>query len=65
VQGEGSIIGIDNGDAACIDNFKLPWRKAFNGRCVAIVQSNGNKGKIKIIAKSAGMPDASIEVLAE
>jgi len=65
VSGEGVILGTDNGDAACLDNFKLPWRKAYQGRCIAVVQSTGNKGKIKITAKVAGLPDAIIEIIAE
>ncbi|MFN8256655.1 MAG: glycoside hydrolase family 2 TIM barrel-domain containing protein [Bacteroidales bacterium] len=65
VTGEGSILATDNGDAACLDNFKLTWRKAFNGRCIAIVQSNGKKGNIKVTARAEGLPDASIEIKAE
>jgi beta-galactosidase len=65
ITGPGRIIGTDNGDAACLDNFRLTWRKAYQGRCIAVVQSNGNKGKIRITAKSAGLPDASVELAAE
>ena len=65
LTGEGKIIGTDNGDAACLDNLKLPWRKAYQGRCIAIIQSNGNKGKIRISAKVYGIPGASIEIIAE
>ena len=65
VSGEAKIIGTDNGDAACLDNFKLPSRTAYLGRCIAIVQSNGNKGKIKILVKVKGIPDGTIEVMAE
>ena len=65
VAGEGKIIGTDNGDAACLDNMKLPLRKAFQGRCIAVIQSNGNKGKIRISAKVYGIPGASIEIIAE
>ena len=65
VAGEGRIIGTDNGDAACTDNMKLPWRNAYHGRCVAVVQSSGKKGKIRISAKANGIPVASIEIMAE
>jgi len=65
VSGESSIIATDNGDAACQDNFKLPARKAFDGRCIAIVQSNGKKGKIKITAKSQGLASVSVEIEAK
>jgi len=65
VIGEGRIIGTDNGDAACLVNFRTPGRNAFQGRCIAVVQSNGKKGKIRVTAKSAGLPDASVEISAE
>jgi beta-galactosidase len=65
VSGEGKVISTDNGDAACTDNFKLSWRKAYQGRCIAVIQSAGNKGKIKITAKVAGLPEVSVEISAE
>ena len=65
VEGEGKIIGTDNGDAACLDNMKLPWRKAYQGRCIAVIQSSGNKGNIQVRAKVKGIPDASIELTAQ
>jgi hypothetical protein len=65
VSGEGRLIGTDNGNAACIDNMKLPWRTAYQGRCIAIIQSNGNKGKIKITARAEGLINRSVEISAE
>lgn len=65
VSGVGTIIGTDNGDAACLDNLKLPWRKVYQGRCIAIVQSTGKKGNITITAKVAGIPEAAIKIHAE
>jgi beta-galactosidase len=65
ISGEGKIIATDNGDAACLDNFKLPKRNAYAGRCIAIVQSNGNKGKIMVSVKSSGLPTESVQIIAE
>jgi beta-galactosidase len=65
VEGEGKIIGTDNGDAACLDNFKLPWRMAYDGRCIAVVQSNGKAGKILVIVKSEGLPESSVELFSK
>jgi hypothetical protein len=65
VTGEGKIIGTDNGDAACLDNFKLPWRKVHNGRCIAIIQSTEKPGKIIVKAKSEGLPDSFVEIISK
>ncbi|MGQ9595800.1 MAG: sugar phosphate nucleotidyltransferase [Thermoproteota archaeon] len=39
VGGEGRLIGVDNGDPTSHEDFKSNQRKAFNGLCLAIVQS--------------------------
>ncbi len=62
IEGEGTLIGVDNGNPIDHDSFKADYRKAFNGLCLAIVQSTNKPGKIKLIAKSAGLKDASIEI---
>jgi beta-galactosidase len=65
VSGEGKIIGVDNGDASSLDNYKLSQRKAYAGRCIVIVQTTGKSGTIRLTAKSQGLPDASAELLSE
>ncbi|MDO9256008.1 MAG: glycoside hydrolase family 2 TIM barrel-domain containing protein [Bacteroidales bacterium] len=62
VSGEGTIIGTDNGDAKCVDSFKLPWKKAYAGRCIVMVQSTKQAGKISISATSEGLPVKTIQV---
>jgi beta-galactosidase len=63
VSGEGAQIGTDNGDAKCVDSFKLPWKNAYAGRCIVIVQSTKKAGKISISATSEGLPGKTIEVV--
>jgi len=62
VSGEGTIIGTDNGDAKCVDSFKLPWKNAYAGRCIVMVQSTKQAGKISISATSEGLPVKTIQV---
>jgi beta-galactosidase len=62
VSGEGTIIGTDNGDAKCVDSFKLPWKKAYAGRCIVMVQTTKQAGKISISATSEGLPVKTIQV---
>ena len=59
IQGEGRIIGVDNGNPRSHEGFKAKQRKAFNGLCLAIVQSTSKAGAIRITASSPSLePDA-------
>ena len=65
LQGPGVIIGTGNGDPSCHDSEKVPWRKAFNGHCQVIVQSDGHPGKIVLEATGDGLVSAYVTVQAE
>jgi len=65
IRGEGKIIGVDNGDASSLDNYKVPKRNARFGRCIVIIQTIEKSGNIRLTAKSAGLPDVSTEILSE
>ncbi len=60
--GEGFIAGVDNGFQASLEPFKANSRKAYNGMCLVIVQSNARSGKVKITATSEGLKEASVEI---
>jgi beta-galactosidase len=62
VQGEGKLIGVDNGDMQSHEDYKSNQRKAFNGLCLAIVQSTAVPGQIKISASSAGLQASSVTI---
>ena len=62
IEGEGKIIGVDNGNPIDHDSYKAPQRKAFNGLCLVVVQSNQKAGNIKLVAKSKGLTQASLEI---
>jgi beta-galactosidase len=55
IQGEGTIIGVDNGNPFSHENFKGNNRKAFNGLCLVIVQSRIKPGRIQLITTSPGL----------
>jgi beta-galactosidase len=62
IQGEGKIIGVDNGDVMSVESFKGNRRKAFNGLCLAIVQSTVKPGRIQMTATSPGLKSSSVTV---
>ena len=55
-EGEGKVIGTDNGCQTSMENFKAPQRKAFFGKCMVVVTGKGS-----ITAKSATLKPTWIE----
>jgi len=55
VQGAGFIAGVDNGSPVSMEKFKADHRKAFYGKCLVVVQSDGKSGGIKLTATSEGL----------
>jgi|HubBroStandDraft_6_1064221.scaffolds.fasta_scaffold00363_3 beta-galactosidase len=62
IEGQGSLIGVDNGDPQSHENYKSNRRKAFNGLCLAIVQSTSHPGQIRVKATSPSLQPASVIV---
>ncbi|WP_245706141.1 beta-galactosidase GalB [Catalinimonas alkaloidigena] len=60
VEGEGELVGVDNGYQASMESFKADHRKAFNGLCLAIVQTTENAGTITLQAQAEGLESASV-----
>ena len=55
VTGPGVIVGVDNGNPISVESFKGNTRQAFNGKCLAIVQSTGQPGQITVTAQAEGL----------
>ncbi len=62
ILGEGKIIGVDNGNPVSHESFKADRRQAFNGLCLAIVQSTARPGRIQLTATSPGLKAATVVV---
>jgi beta-galactosidase len=62
ISGEGKIAGVDNGLQTSLEPFKANHRKAFNGLCLAVVQSTEKPGKITLKATSEGLEEAAIVI---
>jgi beta-galactosidase len=63
LSGEGYIAGVDNGNPVSHEPFKASYRKAFNGMCLAVIQSTKKAGRITLKAASKDLKGASIEIL--
>ena len=60
VTGNGSLVGVGNGDPNCQESDKAPKRSLFNGLAQVIVQSTSEPGEIQIEAHKDGWDGASL-----
>ncbi|HMD87223.1 MAG TPA: beta-galactosidase GalA [Terriglobia bacterium] len=65
VSGAGKLIGVGNGDPSSHEPDKASQRHAFNGLCVAIVQSKKEAGEIKVQATSPGLASTNAVIQCE
>jgi beta-galactosidase len=60
VTGAGNLIGLGNGNPSCHEPDKGNQRSAFNGMCLAIVQTSSTNGAITIKADAVGIKSANV-----
>lgn len=60
IEGAGSIVGVGNANPMSLESYQMPLRKAWQGRCLVIVKSTGESGKIVLTAKSEGLPPSKV-----
>jgi beta-galactosidase len=63
ISGEGRIIGVDNGLQTSHEPFQANYRKAFNGLCLAVIQSGEKTGQIELKASSEGLEESTIIII--
>ncbi|MFT4834551.1 MAG: beta-galactosidase [Marinoscillum sp.] len=54
-EGSGTVHAVGNGDQTSLESFVQPFRKAFSGKCMAIIKSSKAAGQITLTAKSEGL----------
>jgi len=64
VTGSGKLIGVGNGDPTDQESDKGTSRKAFSGKCMAIVQSTKLADNITVEATSPGLTPAQVTIWA-
>jgi beta-galactosidase len=63
VDGPGTIVATDNGDATSFEPFQTTARHAFNALALVIVRANpGQTGSITLRATSPGLKAASVRI---
>ena len=62
VSGEGTLVGVDNGQQTNLESFKASEHKAFHGLCLAVVQSKEKAGHIVLHANTDRLQGSSITI---
>src|SRR5207302_1055213 len=63
VSGPASVIGVGNGDPSCHEPDHATERSAFNGLCMAIVQTRrGQTGSISVAVTAPGLQSATVTI---
>ena len=57
------ILAVDNGDATDLTTFSVPARKAFGGKCLAILRAS-RAGEATVRVATPGLPAAEIRLQA-
>ena len=62
VSGAAFIAGVDNGCQTSMESFKAPQRQAFHGKCLVVIQNDGNADKAVLTATADGLGTAKVAV---
>ena len=65
VAGEGFLAGVDNGFQASLTSLKANRKEAYNGKCLAIIQSKDRLGTIHLKANAVGLEEAELTLMVE
>ncbi|MBQ9813323.1 MAG: DUF4982 domain-containing protein [Thermoguttaceae bacterium] len=63
IEGVGTIVASDSGDATDLTSYRSPNRRSFAGLISVILRSErGVSGKMKLIATADGLGETSVEI---
>lgn len=62
VDGPGKLIGVENGDILDLSPHKVSYRKAFHGKCLAIIQATGTAGELELKVTSDGLKESKVKM---
>lgn len=62
IDGPGKIVGVANGDPTNHESFKGQTHKAFNGKCLVILQAGREKGNMVLTATAPGLKQSTINI---
>lgn len=64
LSGPGRILGLDNGDPESHESYQGDRRATYTGRALALVQSDGRPGTLRLSASSSSLKGAEVMITA-
>jgi beta-galactosidase len=62
VTGDAKIVGVDNGNQTSHESLKGSTIKAFNGKCLVVVQAGENAGEVVLTARATGLKESTVSI---
>ena len=62
IEGDAKIVGVDNGNPVSHESMKGSTIKAFNGKCLVVVQAGETKGKVTLSANADGLKEGQLNI---
>ena len=62
ISGNANIVGTDNGCQTDLEVLTSAKRKAFNGKCLAIIKAGDSSGEVVLTAVSDNLQDTIIKL---
>ena len=63
VEGPAKLLGLESGDLASHESYQSNIRKAYHGKLLAYIQTNGGTGTVKVTISSQGLESKTITYL--
>ena len=60
ISGPATIVGVGNANPVSLESYQQPKRKAWQGRCLAVVKAGSQKGTITVKARAEGLVPATV-----
>jgi beta-galactosidase len=60
--GPGRVVAVDSGDNASHEPFQASQRRAYQGRCFALLKASAPRGRIDVTAAAAGLAPGAVSV---
>jgi beta-galactosidase len=64
VGGPGRVVAVDSGDNNSHEPFQATERRAFQGRCFAVLRADAPTGRINVTASARGLAGGSVSIAA-
>lgn len=62
VEGAGRVVAVDSANNASHEPFQSSERRAYQGRCFAIIKADATKGRINVTASAAALKGGSVTI---